>query len=291
MAEDIPLERSLNVSRFSRNAIPLYLLHLVLALIVLLPLAFALVSSFRPLDEIFKYISPVTWQTFWPTHFTWEAYVSLFTERGFGRIFFNTFYVSFVNVLAGLLIGSMAAFAFVYFQFRGKHALFVLVLLTFMIPFEVISIPLYSLVNQLGWVDSYAGIIVPGIANGLVVFLYRQFFLDLPHALVESARMDGASWIRIYANIVMPLCKPVTVSASLLIFIQQWESFLWPLIVTRSKEYKVIQVALSDFITEYATYWNEMFAGVIVSVVIPVLVLLPLQRYYVHGLANTGAKE
>lgn len=277
--------------RSLRSSLPVYIIHLVLALIVLLPLAFALVSSFRPLDEIYKYMSPVTWRTFWPSELTFEAYQSLFVGRGFGRTLLNTFLVGFSSVLGGLVLGSMAAFAFVYFEFRGKAALFLLVLLTFMIPFEVISIPLYSLVNQLGWIDTYAGIIVPGLANGLVVFLFRQFFLELPYSLIESARMDGASWGRVYARIVMPLCKPVTVSASLLIFIQQWESFMWPLIATRSKEYKVIQVALSDFITEYGTYWNEMFAAAILSVLIPVILLIPLQRYYVQGIANTGSKE
>lgn len=277
--------------RSLRSSLPVYIIHLVLALIVLLPLAFALVSSFRPLDEIYKYMSPVTWRTFWPSELTFEAYQSLFVDRGFGRTLLNTFLVGFSSVLGGLVLGSMAAFAFVYFEFRGKAALFLLVLLTFMIPFEVISIPLYSLVNQLGWIDTYAGIIVPGLANGLVVFLFRQFFLELPYSLIESARMDGASWGRVYARIVMPLCKPVTVSASLLIFIQQWESFMWPLIATRSKEYKVIQVALSDFITEYGTYWNEMFAAAILSVLIPVILLIPLQRYYVQGIANTGSKE
>jgi multiple sugar transport system permease protein len=279
------------VNRFTRSHLLLYAVHIVLALLVLLPLAFAFVSSFRPLEDIYKYMSPITWKTFWPSNFTWGAYQMLFTERGFGRIFLNTFFVGAANVIGGLLLGSMAGFAFVYFEFRGKTLLFLLVLLTFMIPFEVISIPLYSLVNSLGWVDTYAGIIIPGIANGLVIFLFRQFFLELPTSLVESARMDGASWLRVYTRIVMPLCKPVTVSASLLIFIQQWESFLWPLIVTRSKEYKVIQVALSDFVTEYATYWNEMFAAVILSILIPVVLLLPLQRYYVQGIANTGSKE
>ncbi len=277
--------------RLFRSSLPIYVIHLVLALIVLLPLAFALVSSFRPLDEIYKYMSPVTWKTFWPTQFTLEAYRSLFTERGFGQIFLNTFFIGITTVLGGLLLGSMAAFAFVYLEFRGKSALFLLVLVTFMIPFEVISIPLYSLVNKLGWIDSYAGIIVPGVVNGLVIFLFRQFFLELPYSLVESARIDGASWLRVYAGIVMPMCKPVTVSASLLIFIQQWESFMWPLIATRSKQYKVIQVALSDFITEYGTYWNEMFAAAMLSVVIPVMLLIPLQRYYVQGIANTGSKE
>ncbi|AKG34737.1 carbohydrate ABC transporter permease [Paenibacillus durus] len=281
----------MNVIRLFRSSLPIYVIHLVLALIVLLPLAFALVSSFRPLDEIYKYMSPVTWKTFWPTQFTLEAYRSLFTERGFGQIFLNTFFIGITTVLGGLLLGSMAAFAFVYLEFRGKSALFLLVLVTFMIPFEVISIPLYSLVNKLGWIDSYAGIIVPGVVNGLVIFLFRQFFLELPYSLVESARIDGASWLRVYAGIVMPMCKPVTVSASLLIFIQQWESFMWPLIATRSKQYKVIQVALSDFITEYGTYWNEMFAAAMLSVVIPVMLLIPLQRYYVQGIANTGSKE
>ncbi|WP_248930039.1 carbohydrate ABC transporter permease [Paenibacillus hamazuiensis] len=275
-----------------KGSVPLlYVIHTILGLIVLLPLAFALVSSLRPLDDIFRYMSPVSWKTFVPVHITMDAYVSLFVERGFGRIFFNTFYVSFVTVLFGLIIASMAAFAFVYFEFKGRSLLFFLVLLTFMIPFEVIAIPLYSLVDQLGWIDTYSGIIVPGLANGLVIFLYRQFFLDLPKALIESARIDGASWSRIYAGIIMPLCKPVTVSAGLLIFIHQWESFMWPLIATRSKDYKVIQVALSDFITEFATYWNEMFAGAMIAVIIPVIVLLPLQRYFVNGIANTGSKE
>ncbi|WP_141433037.1 carbohydrate ABC transporter permease [Bacillus sp. 03113] len=274
-----------------RSKFLIYTIHFVLALIILLPLAFALFSSFRSLEDIFKYMSPISWRTFFPTEFTLEAYVNLFTERGFGRIFFNTFFVAVANVVFGLIVGSMAAFAFATFNFRGKTILFLLVLLTFMIPFEIIAIPLYSLVNNLGWIDSYEALIIPGIANGLVIFLYRQFFLDLPKSLLEAARIDGASWFRVYWSIVMPICKPVTVSAGLLLFIQQWESFMWPLIATRSEKYKVIQVALSDFVTEFMTYWNEMFAAAIISVIIPVIILLPLQRYFVKGIANTGSKE
>lgn len=269
----------------------IYLIHIVIGLIVLLPLAFAIVSSLRPLNDIFKYMSPITWKTFFSTDITIDAYVRLFTERGFGRITFNTFYVAFTNVIFGILIGSMAAFAFAKFHFKGKNLLFLIVLVTFMVPPEVIAIPLYSLVDNLGWVDSYYGLIVPTIANGLVIFLYRQFFMELPDQLIESARIDGASWFKIYRSIIMPLSKPVTVSAALLIFVEQWESFMWPLIVTRSQEYRVIQVALSDFTTEYATYWDEMFAAVIISVIIPVVILLPLQKYFVQGVSNTGGKE
>jgi multiple sugar transport system permease protein/putative chitobiose transport system permease protein len=268
-----------------------YALQIILALIVLLPIAFALISSFRPLDDIFKYLSPVTWKTFWPGNVTIEAYENLFALRGFGRTFFNTFFVSAACVIFGLLVGSMAAFAFSAFEFAGKKPAFAIVILTFMLPFEIIAIPLYSFVNRLGWIDSYSGLIIPNIANGLVIFLFYQFFQDMPKALFESARIDGASWFRVYSQITMPLSKPVTVSAALLIFIQQWESFLWPLIAVRSKEYKLIQVALSDFVTDIMTYWNEMFAAVVLSIVVPVILLLPLQRYYVEGIANTGSKE
>jgi len=268
-----------------------YIIHIIVALIVLLPLGFAVISSFRPLDDIFKYMSPITWKTFFPTEVTLDAYIRLFTERGFGRTVFNTFYVTFTNVIFGVLLGSLAAFAFAKFKFKGKNLLFLLVLVTFMVPPEAIAIPMYSLVDGLGWVDSYYGLIIPTIANGLVIFLYRQFFLELPDQLIESARVDGASWFRIYWSIAMPLSKPVTVSASLLIFVQQWESFMWPLIVTRSKEYRVIQVALSDFTTEYATFWDEMFAAAMISTIIPVLILLPLQRFFIQGVSSTGGKE
>ncbi|UCZ52845.1 carbohydrate ABC transporter permease [Bacillus shivajii] len=269
----------------------IYLIHVLIAFIVIMPLAFGFVSSFRHLDDIFRYMSPITWRTFIPTDLTLDAYINLFSVRGFGRVLFNTFFVTTATIIFGLFVCSMAAFALSVFEFKGRNVLFVLVLLTFMIPEEVIAIPLYSLVNSLGWINTYYALIVPGIANGLVIFLYRQFFMDIPKPLLEAARMDGASWFRIYFNIVLPLSKPVTVTAALLFFIQQWESFMWPLIATRTQEFRVIQVALSDLRTETGTYWNELFAAALISIIIPVLILLPLQRYFVQGITNTSTKD
>ncbi len=267
-----------------------YLIHILLALIVILPIYFVFMSSFRPLNDIFRYLSPVTLKTFIPSSVTLEAYANLFTLRGFDRFFFNTFYVAFVSVIFGIIINSMAAFSFAFFEFKGKTLLFICVILTFLIPFEVIAIPLYIVVDYMNWIDTYWGLIVPGIANGLVIFLYRQFFLEIPRSLIEAARMDGAAWWRVFMQIVMPLCKPVTVSASLLIFIFQWEAFLWPLIVARTNEYKLIQVAMAGFVTEWATIWNEMFAAAILSVIVPAIILLVLQRYLVQGVTGTGVK-
>jgi len=270
---------------------PLYVIHFILFVVVVFPLIFALVSSLRPLEDIFRYVSPISWKTFIPTDITFEAYTNLFALRGYGHVMLNTFFIALTTVLFSVIFNSMAAFAFAKFKFKGSEILFGLVIFSFMIPFEVISIPLYSLVNSLGWIDSYYGLIVPGIANGLVIFLYRQFFLDLPIALIEAARLEGASWWKVYSGIIMPLCKPVTISAALLTFIFQWESFMWPLIVTRSEEYRVVQVAISMFTTEHATAWNEMFAATIVAVVVPVVLILMFQRYFIQGVANSGSKE
>ncbi|WP_010677126.1 carbohydrate ABC transporter permease [Bacillus timonensis] len=278
------------MNKNQKTPIILYLVHIVLAFLVLFPLFFAFSSSFRPLDEIFKYINPLTWKTFFPTNITLDAYISLFTERGFGRIFFNTIFVAFITVLFGIIFNSLAAFAFVFFNFKGKNLLFVIVLITFMIPFEVIAIPLYNVVDAFGMIDSYSALIVPAIANGLVIFMFRQSFLDLPYALIEASRVDGASWFKIYYKIIMPLCKPITVGAGLLIFVQQWESFMWPLIATRSDNYKVLQVALSEFNTEYAMIWNELFAAAILGIIVPVVVILCLQRYFVESMTGTGMK-
>jgi multiple sugar transport system permease protein len=268
-----------------------YALHIFLAVLILFPLMFALISSLRPLEEMYSYISPISWKTFIPTHVTGEAYVDIFTKGGLGRAFLNSFIVVGAVVVFGILFNSMAAFAFAKFAFRGKNVLFVLVLLTFMVPFELISIPLYNLVQQLGWIDTYYSLIIPAVANGLVIFLFRQFFVGIPDAIINSALIDGASWFRIFAGIMMPLSMPVSISAGLLLFITQWESFLWPVLVTSSSKFHTVQVAISDFNTEHATIWNQLFAASILTVVIPILILLPLQRYFVQGIAATGSKE
>ena len=160
-----------------------------------------------------------------------------------------------------------------------------------MIPFELISIPLYPIVMRWGWINTYWALIVPTIANGIVIFLYRQFFSGIPDNLIEASMIDGFSWWGIYSRIIMPLSVPITISAGLILFISQWEAFLWPILVTRSMEFRTIQAALSDFQTEHATMWNDMFAASIVAFTVPVAIIIPLQRYFVQGIAHSGAKE
>lgn len=272
------------------TSIGMHVLYVLVSLFFLLPLYWALVSSFKPIDQIFGDTMPIGWRAFYPASLTVDAYVEIFTGKNYGVSVLNTFIVATATVLGGLFVAITAGFAFARFDFPGKNALFVLTVFTFMVPFEAIAIPLYDLIQQFGWLDTYQALIVPGIANGIAVFLFRQFFADIPSELVEAARLDGAGWLRVLFEIFLPLSKPVVVGASLLLFLFQWQSFLWPLIAVRSDQYKVIQVALSDFELEHYTLWNELFAATIIAAVIPLVLLLPLQRYYVQSVAGTGIK-
>ncbi|MCH3918122.1 MAG: carbohydrate ABC transporter permease [Spirochaetia bacterium] len=184
----------------------------------------------------------------------------------------------------------MCAFSFSVFDFKGKNTLFTLVLLTFMIPFSSIALPLYQIVSSLHMVDTYWGLILPAVANGLCVFLFRQFFLDIPKSYLEAARLDGANWWTIYSKIFMRMSIPIVVSAGIILFMYQWEAFLWPLIAGRSPSMKVIQVAIADLSQDNEVYWNQIFASCTLSLILPIAIVLPLQKYYIAGLTSSGLK-
>jgi ABC-type glycerol-3-phosphate transport system permease component len=263
--------------------------YLLVGSIFLLPLWWAFSSSLKPLAEVFHDTSPFHARALLPLPFDLQAYQEIF-RKGFGRALWNSFLVAFLSVTFGLAVNSCAGFAFAVLSFPGKKLLFALTVLTFLVPPEAIAVPLYTVMRNLGWLDTYAALVVPGLANGITIFLFRQFFAQIPRELAEAARVDGAGWLTILFRIYLPLCKPVIVSASLLIFLFQWEAFLWPLIATRSESMRVVQVALSGFEQQHQTLWNELFAASIVSSAIPLLILLPLQRYYIQGVVGSSVK-
>ena len=264
-----------------------YVVLIALSALTLLPLLWAIASSFTPLDEIMKYTVPFSWHAFVPTHFTVQAYRDLLAGS-FGRALLNTIFVCAVTIVAGVAVNSLAGFAFAVFEFPGKRLLFILVLVTFLVPFEVLALPLYIIVNTLHFDNTYQALILPVLANGIVVFLFRQFFVDTPRELLEAARVDGLTWFGVYGRIVVPISTPVMVSAGLVLFLSQWQSFFWPLLVTNSPQYQMVQVALSTFQGEHVTLWNDIFAGTVVATVVPMVLLMFLQPYYVRTIARTG---
>lgn len=184
----------------------------------------------------------------------------------------------------------MAGFAFTCFEFKGKKFFYPLVLISFMVPFEAIAIPLYNVANGLGMVDTYAGMIIPAIADGLVTFLFIQFFKDIPPSLVEAARVDGAKWPTIFVKVIIPISIPVFVTAGLMIFMNQWNSYMWPLLVARSKEIRTIQIAISQFSGERSIQWTYIYAGSLISAIIPICLFLPFQKYFVEGITAGSVK-
>lgn len=273
----------------ARNLVS-YAILVTAAIISILPLLWAFSSSLRPPAETFSYTTPLTLQAFLPTRFDTSAYVYIFAEDGFGRSVLNSVVVGLAIVVGGLLINSMAAFAFARFEFVGKRVLFAIVLSTFMVSFEVIVVPLFLVVRQLGWIDSYAALVVPGLADAFAIFLLRQAFLEVPRELIEAARVDGASWMRIYGTIALPLVKPTMITAGLFLFIGNWDSFFWPLIATRSRELSVVQLGVNRYITNAFVQWDRVFAASIVASGVVLVLFLLLQRFYVRGISLTGMK-
>lgn len=278
----------MKMKRSSKNIC--IILLVLLAIIAVFPLLWAIASSLRPDTEIYQYALPFQWHTFVPVEFTLDAYKALFTDFNFQRPIINTLIVSLLTVICSCIVNSIAAFGFTFFRFKGKKILYALVLISFMVPFESIAIPLYKVVYQFNWVNTFWGLVVPGIADGLVLFLFVQFFSSIPRGLFEAARIDGANWLQIYWRILLPMSKPVLITAALMVFINQWNSFLWPLLVAHGRDIRLIQVALSDFTAEHVTLWSCLYAASVVSALIPLLLFLPFQKYYVDGITSSGLK-
>ncbi len=269
-----------------------YLGLVFFTIIFMLPIYWVVISSFKTDKSIFAGLMPFSAKALWfDSHFYLGAYRDVLISRNFARPIFNSFFVTFSTVLLGVVVTSLCAFSFSVFEFKGKKLLFGLVLVTFMIPFSSIALPLYQIVSKLRMTDTYWGLILPAVANGLSIFLFRQFFMDIPGSYLDAARLDGASWLKIYASIYMRMSIPIIVSAGIIIFMDQWEAFLWPLLVGRSKDMKVIQVAIADLSQDNEVYWDQIFAACSISILVPVCILLPLQKYYIMGIASSGVKE
>jgi ABC-type glycerol-3-phosphate transport system permease component len=206
------------------------------------------------------------------------------------RAVLNSAIVSLSTVVVGTMVNAAAGFAFAVFDFPLKRMLFAFVLLTFMMPFESIVIPLYTLVRTLDWTNTYAALIVPDLANGLVVFLFRQFFLGIPREIYEAARVDGASWWTIFLRLTMPLSGPTIATAALMQFIHQWDAFFWPLVAASTPELVVVQVAIARNITLEQANWGGLFASASTAILLAMIPFLLLQRYFIRTVTASADK-
>ncbi|MTV24442.1 carbohydrate ABC transporter permease [Nitriliruptoraceae bacterium ZYF776] len=253
------------------------------------PLVWMLAGSVRPGEEILREAVPIGWHTLVPIRFTLDNLVALFSGP-FLRAIVNSLLVATISVVFGLVINAMAGFAFATMRFRGRDALFAVVVFSFLIPFEVLAVPLSQAVRELGLTNSYLALVLPGIGNGLAVFMLRQFFLAVPGELREAAAVDGAGWWRVFTRIYLPLSIPALVSAGLLLFLFQWQAYLWPLLITTDRAMDVGPVALARFFDQYDVDYGQLFAGSAVLSLIPAMLLLRFQRTFTTSVARSGVK-
>lgn len=261
-----------------------------MAAVTMFPLYWALVSALRPSDDIFKYMSPLTLWTFIPNHMKLANMLGIWSSP-FARAMLNSVIVATVTVTLGLSVCAMAAFALAKLRLPGGNLIFSVVVVSFLIPFDAVSIPLATLFRTLGLQNSYSGLILPGIGNGFAVFLLRQFFLGIPSELSEAARIDGLGWFGTFLRIYLPLSKPALIGAGLILFVFQWQSFLWPLLSAPDPDYKVAAVAIADFAGQLSTDYGMMFTAAIFVSIIPLLVLVVFQKYFTGSVAATGSKD
>jgi multiple sugar transport system permease protein len=255
------------------------------AVAMLLPFAWMLSTSLKSSGATF--IMP---PQFIPAEPTLEHYGRAFTTMPMGRFLLNSLFVSLASTTLMVLNCAMAGYAFARIPFRGRAVLFYAYLATLMVPQQVTLTPLFVLMTQLGWTNSYQALILPGAFGAFGTFLMRQFFLKLPREVEEAAFLDGAGYITIFFRIAIHMARPALATLFIFAFMQSWNSFLWPLIITSDTQMMTLPLGLSALQGRYATDWNVVMAGTVISTLPVLAVYVFAQKYIIQGLSHTGLK-
>jgi multiple sugar transport system permease protein len=263
-------------------------LHLALyagAAVVLLPFVWMVLGSFKPEMEFFHNPDQLL-----PLHPTLQAYTDVWSEIPLARFFVNSVVFAGGVTIISLFLDSLAAYALARLRFRGQRLFFWIVLLVLMVPFQITLIPLYLTVSQLGWLNSFAGLIVPRATNAFGIFMLRQFFLTIPRDLDEAARIDGASEFRIYRSVILPLSKPALATLAIFHFMFNWNDFLWPLVITTTSDMRTLPAGLALFVGSYTVQHPLLLAAATIAL-LPLLVgFLFAQKQFIRGIAATGLR-
>jgi multiple sugar transport system permease protein len=275
-----------------------YAVLILIAIIFVFPLVFMVMSSLKPDQQLLQDSGNL--RAFLPVgDISLQNYADAFQRAPVATFVFNSVLVTGVTVILSLFLCSTAAFAFVFVRWRGREVLLSVILATLIVPFETIAIPMLLLASKLpwiglegvtwGWLNSYRVQIIPFIADGLTIFLFVQYFKDLPGELIEAARVEGASWGQIYRRIVMPLSGPILATAAILKFLVMYNQYLWPLMVTQEEGYRPVMVGLQYFF-QLNVAWGEVMAY-LSMITVPVLAFyLYLQKAFIASIASTGVK-
>ncbi|WP_409304237.1 carbohydrate ABC transporter permease [Peribacillus sp. SCS-155] len=264
----------------------LYAILVIYAITTLIPFLWALSSSFKTLQEIVGGTISL-----FPKNFTLDNYKQIFIEQEhFPRWMFNSLFIAVVGTVLNLLFNSMAGYALARLTFPGKKAMFIIILGVLMIPVQVTMIPNYLILKELGWLNSYQGMIVPGMINATYIFMMRQFFINFPKELEEAAEIDGLSRFGTFFRVVLPLARPALAAQSIFIFMGFWNDFMRPLIVMTDMEMFTLPLGLNTFKGQFVSYWNYIMAASMVFTLPVLLIYAFFNRYFIKGISFTGGK-
>ena len=258
---------------------------IVVSFFVLLPFIWMLSASLRTEGDLTGHPSSL-----WPSHFTLQNYVQIWTQIPFARQFLNSVAYAGAVTVVSVLIDSLAGYAFARYSFPFKNALFIAVLVTLMLPIQVTFIPVYNLLVHLDWVNSLQGLIVPRIADAFGIFFMRQFFLGLPKDIEEAARIDGASELRIFSRVMLPLATSAVLTIGMFNLLANWNDLLWPLMVTTDPTMETLPAGLALFKGQHVSNYGLLMAGSVLSLLPMLIAFFFLQRRFVEGIATTGLK-
>ncbi len=259
---------------------------LIVGLTTIIPVLWMISASIMAPGEAGTFPPP-----FFPSSPTFEHYLALTERLNMGVYFLNSIIIAGAVTLISTVMNSMAGFAFAKYHFRGRDRLFTALLSGMVIPAQVTMLPLFLMLKEMGFVNTYMGAIIPGMASIFGIFLIRQFVYSIPDSLIEAARMDGGSEFRIYRTIILPLCKPIILTLALFTFMGTWNDFMWPLIIMTDQSNYTLQVGLASLMGEHVLDLELMMAGSVVTI-LPVLILfLIFQRQYIRGIMIGGVKE
>lgn len=264
----------------------LYTIIIVIGLIFLLPFVWLVLSSFKESSDLFA--NPPRWL---PSVWTVENYVKGFTGFPFFLYFGNTMMIIAFNIVGGLISNTLVGYSFARIRWKGRNAVFYLVLLTMILPFHVTMVPLFLMYQKIGWIGTFLPLIVPSFfGNAFFIFLIRQFFIGIPFEISEAAKVDGASEFHIYFSIILPLSKPVIVTVMIFTFINCWNDFLGPLLFLTDNSKYTLSIGVQQLMSQNDPRWTLLIA-VGVAMTTPVLIIFfALQKYFIEGIAFSGLK-
>lgn len=261
------------------------ILLIALAVIVIYPFVWMIVTAFKPEGDIVKFpprlLSGV---------YTTDAFKDIWNRIPFLTYYRNTVFFAGIVTIVSLFLDSMAGYAFARMHFKGKNVLFALVLMTLMIPFQVIMAPLFAELNFLKLINTYAGLILPRATNAFGIFMMRQFFVSLPKGLEDAARIDGCSEFKIYFKIMLPLCKPAIISLAIFHFMYNWNDLLYPMLLTTSNEMRTLPAGMAQFMGTHVVEYAILMAGSCLSMLPIFIAYVFAQKQFVKGIAMTGLK-